>query len=66
MKFIQKWEWGDLPIYLRLTAKTTSENTTHDTCLFRADLPESKKIRGTMYPLEGSDIIYDFSPKTEF
>ncbi|MBO8182191.1 MAG: hypothetical protein H0Z28_05280 [Archaeoglobus sp.] len=61
----KKWEWKDLPIYIRMTTKTTLGSITHDTCLFRADLPESKKIRGTMYPLEESDIIYEFSPKIE-
>ena len=62
----KKWEWNDLPILFKIVANTTVGNVEKDMCLFREDLPESKKVRGTLDVLEHSEYIQKFTPKIEF
>lgn len=62
----KKWEWRDLPILVKIVANTTVGNIKRNTCLFREDLPECKKVRGTLDVLEHSKFIQEFTPKIEF
>ncbi|MBO8181825.1 MAG: hypothetical protein H0Z28_03410 [Archaeoglobus sp.] len=66
LKNPKKWEWSDLPVLFKMVANTTVGNIKKDVCLFREDLPESKKVRGTLDVLEHSKIIQEFTPKIEF
>jgi hypothetical protein len=59
----KKWDWEDLPIYVQITAKYTKGTITGGACVFRKDMPESKEVSGSIYPLEHFEIERKFTPK---
>jgi len=63
----KKWEWNDLPIWVRLVADTSSGEIEFMDCCFRVDQEESKIYRSSLNfsPKYGGPND-DFSPKVDF
>jgi hypothetical protein len=63
LKNPKKWEWKDLPIRFQLTINHTNGLITKDYCVFRKDLQESKKIRGSIDILDEFKLDWKFVPR---
>ena len=63
----KKWEWEDLPIFIRLVAKTSSGEIEFFDCSFSVDQEESKMHHGFLnYNPKYGGPMDNFSPKIDF
>lgn len=63
----KKWEWKDLPIWIRLVADTSSGEIEFMDCSFRVDQEESKTYRGSLnYNPKYGGPDDDFSTRVDF
>jgi hypothetical protein len=62
----KRWEWKDLPIFVKILVEYSKGKTEGGDCIFRDDLVESQEIRGTIDGFEYSEAVHIFTPKIEF